>query len=82
MQPEYTAYQNSPHARRGVREVPHRAGRFVVVKSKLSGVGQVLAVTFQPIDAPSHAVRSLRPARRRPAKACHWPQKYGEDRLQ
>jgi hypothetical protein len=51
------------------------------VKSKLSGVGQVLAVTFHtyptPIPTP---VRNLRPARET-CEACHWPQKYGEDRV-
>jgi len=47
----------------------------------LSGVGQVVAVTFntypRPIPTP---VRNLRPARET-CEACHWPQKYGEDRL-
>jgi hypothetical protein len=51
------------------------------VRSKLSGVGQVLAVTFHtystPIPTPVH---NLRPARET-CEACHWPQKYGEDRV-
>jgi len=51
------------------------------VKSKLSGVGQVIAVTFHtyptPIPTPVH---NLRPARET-CEQCHWPQKYGEDRL-
>ncbi len=55
------------------------AGWFV--KSKLSGVGQVFAVTFhtypRPIPTPVH---NLRPARET-CEACHWPQKYGEDRI-
>ena len=62
--------------------MPHRAGRRVVrASSKLSGVGQVFAVTFHtyptPIPTPVH---NLRPARET-CEACHWPQKYGEDRL-
>src|ERR1017187_6075484 len=55
------------------------AGWFV--RSKLSGVGQVFAVTFhtypEPIPTPVH---NLRPARET-CEACHWPQKYGEDRV-
>jgi hypothetical protein len=55
------------------------AGWFV--KSKLSGVGQVFAVTFhtypEPIPTP---VTNLRPARET-CEQCHWPQKYGEDRV-
>jgi len=51
------------------------------VKSKLSGVGQVVAVTLHtyptPIPTPVH---NLRPARET-CEACHWPQKYGEDRV-
>jgi hypothetical protein len=51
------------------------------VRSKLSGVGQVFAVTFHtyptPIPTPVH---NLRPARET-CETCHWPQKYGEDRL-
>ena len=51
------------------------------MRSKLSGVGQVFAVTFhtypRPIPTPVH---NLRPARET-CETCHWPQKYGEDRL-
>ena len=51
------------------------------VRSKLSGVGQVFAVMFhtypRPIPTPVH---NLRPARET-CEACHWPQKYGEDRV-
>jgi hypothetical protein len=82
MQPEYTAYQNSPHARVECVKCHIGPGASWFVKSKLSGVEQVLAVTFHtystPIPTPVH---SLRPARET-CEACHWPQKYGEDRLQ
>jgi nitrate/TMAO reductase-like tetraheme cytochrome c subunit len=82
MQPEYTAYQGSPHARVECVKCHIGPGASWFVKSKLSGVEQVLAVTFHtystPIPTPVH---SLRPARET-CEACHWPQKYGEDRLQ
>jgi hypothetical protein len=81
MQPEYTAYQNSPHSRVECVKCHIGPGAGWFVRSKLSGAGQVVAVTFntypRPIPTP---VRNLRPARET-CEACHWPQKYGEDRL-
>src|SRR5271157_5276913 len=81
MQPEYTAYQNSPHSNVECVKCHIGPGAGWFVKSKLSGVGQVFAVTFdtypRPIPTP---VTNLRPARET-CEACHWPQKYGEDRV-
>ncbi len=82
MQPEYTAYQNSPHSHVDCVKCHIGPGASWFVKSKLSGVGQVFAVTFntypRPIPTPVH---NLRPARET-CEACHWPQKYGQDRLE
>jgi hypothetical protein len=81
MQPEYTAYLDSPHSRVECVKCHIGPGAGWFVKSKLSGVGQVFAVTFdtypRPIPVPVH---NLRPARET-CEACHWPQKYGEDRV-
>jgi len=81
MQPEYAAYQNSPHSRVDCVACHIGPGASWFVQSKLSGVGQVFAVTFntypRPIPTP---VRKLRPARET-CEACHWPQKFSEDRL-
>jgi len=81
MQPEFTAYQNSPHSKVECVKCHIGPGASWFVRSKLSGVGQVIAVTFdtypRPIPTP---VRNLRPARET-CEACHWPQKYGEDRV-
>ena len=82
MQPEYTAYQNSPHSHVECVKCHIGPGAGWFVKSKLSGVGQVFAVTFntypRPIPTPVH---NLRPARET-CEACHWPQKYGQDRVE
>ena len=82
MQPEYTAYQNSPHSRVECVKCHIGPGASWFVRSKLSGAGQVFAVAFdtypRPIPTP---VRNLRPARET-CEACHYPQKYGEDRVQ
>jgi hypothetical protein len=81
MQPEFTAYKNSPHSRVECVKCHIGPGAGWFVKSKLSGVGQVIAVTLHtyptPIPTP---VTNLRPARET-CEQCHWPQKYGEDRL-
>jgi nitrate/TMAO reductase-like tetraheme cytochrome c subunit len=81
MQPEFMAYQNSPHAHVECVSCHIGPGASWFVRSKLSGVGQVFAVTFhtypRPIPTPVH---NLRPARET-CEQCHWPQKYGEDRL-
>ena len=81
MQPEFTAYQNSPHSRVECVKCHIGPGAGWFVKSKMSGLGQVIAVTLntypRPIPTPVH---NLRPARDT-CEACHWPQKYGEDRV-
>ena len=81
MQPEYTAYQNSPHSRVECVQCHIGPGASWFVQSKLAGVGQVFAVILnnypRPIPTPVH---NLRPARET-CEACHWPQKYASDRL-
>lgn len=76
MEPEYTAYQNSPHANVTCVECHVGSGASWYVKSKLSGLHQVYAVLTKtysaPIETPLH---DLRPARETCEK-CHWPQKF------
>jgi nitrate/TMAO reductase-like tetraheme cytochrome c subunit len=81
MQPEYMAYQNSPHSRVECVQCHIGAGASWFVKSKLSGLYQVYSVAFHKYETPIPTpVRNLRPARET-CEACHWPQKYGEDRV-
>jgi len=81
MQPEFTAYHDSPHSKVECVKCHIGPGAGWFVRSKLSGVGQVVAVTFntypRPVPTPVH---NLRPARET-CEQCHWPQKYGEDRV-
>lgn len=81
MQPEFTAYQNSPHSRVECVKCHIGPGASWFVRSKLSGAGQVFAVMLHsyptPIPVP---VRNLRPARET-CEDCHWPQQFGGDRL-
>jgi nitrate/TMAO reductase-like tetraheme cytochrome c subunit len=81
MQPEYTAYQNSPHSRVACVECHIGPGASWAVRSKIDGVRQVIAVMLdsysRPIPTPVH---TLRPARET-CEECHWPQKFASNRL-
>jgi nitrate/TMAO reductase-like tetraheme cytochrome c subunit len=81
MKPEFTAYQNSPHARVACVSCHIGPGANWFVKSKLSGAWQVVSVTFnlyqRPIPVP---VKALRPARET-CEVCHWPQKFAGNRI-
>jgi nitrate/TMAO reductase-like tetraheme cytochrome c subunit len=82
MQPEFTAYQNSPHSRVECVQCHIGPGESWFVRSKLSGIRQVFAVAFHTYDTPIPTpVTNLRPARET-CETCHWPQKYGQDRLE
>ena len=76
MAPEFTAYQQSPHARVACVDCHVGAGATWYVKSKLSGARQVFKTalnTFpRPIPTPVH---NLRPAADT-CETCHWPKKF------
>jgi hypothetical protein len=76
MDPEYTAYQRSPHAKVGCVSCHIGSGAEWYVKAKLSGLRQVKAVIdgsySTPIPAP---VEHLRPAQDT-CEECHWPEKF------
>lgn len=81
MEPEYTAYRQSPHARVGCVSCHIGPGAPWFVKSKLSGAWQVVSVNLdlypRPIPTP---IENLRPARET-CEQCHWPVKFVGDRL-
>ncbi len=76
MEPEYAAYQLSPHARVGCVECHIGPGAGWFVRSKLSGAYQVYATVFdkypRPIPTP---IENLRPAQET-CEQCHWPQHF------
>jgi hypothetical protein len=81
MQPEYTAFQRSPHVRVGCAGCHIGPGAEWFVKAKISGSWQLIAVAFdlypRPIPTPVH---SLRPANGT-CEQCHWPTKFVGERL-
>jgi NapC/NirT cytochrome c family, N-terminal region/Cytochrome c7 and related cytochrome c len=81
MQPEFTAYQNSPHQRVECVQCHIGPGAPWFVRSKLSGVRQVFAVTFHTYERPIPVpVQNLRPARET-CEQCHWPEVFTGDKL-
>ncbi len=82
MKPEYVAYKNSPHAKVRCVECHVGSGADWYVRSKLSGLYQVYAVTAnvypKPIPTP---ITNLRPARET-CEECHWPQKFYPRKLE
>jgi hypothetical protein len=80
MEPEYTAYQNSPHARVKCVDCHVGAGAGWYVRSKLSGAYQVYAtlanVYPKPIPTP---IENLRPAQET-CEQCHWPSHFSGEK--
>ncbi|MBI2869333.1 MAG: NapC/NirT family cytochrome c [Chloroflexi bacterium] len=79
MYPEYATYQASPHSRVRCAECHVGSGADYLVRSKLSGIPQILA-TFagdyeRPIPTP---VENLRPARET-CEQCHRPERFAGD---
>jgi len=81
MQPEYTAFQRSPHVRVGCAGCHIGPGAEWFVKAKISGSWQLIAVALdlypRPIPTPVH---SLRPANGT-CEQCHWPTRFVGERL-
>jgi nitrate/TMAO reductase-like tetraheme cytochrome c subunit len=81
MEPEYTAYSNSPHARVGCVKCHIGSGADWFVKSKLSGSYQLYAVLFNKFPRPIHTpIKNLRPAQET-CEQCHWPKQFYSEKL-
>lgn len=81
MQPEFVAYQDGPHSRVSCVGCHIGPGAPWFVRSKLSGLQQVLAVAANTYPRPNPSpVRDLRPARDT-CEQCHWPEKFHGDKV-
>lgn len=80
MEPEFTAYQHSPHARVKCVDCHVGSGAGWYVRSKLSGAYQVYAVAVnnypRPIPTP---IANLRPAQET-CEQCHWPSHFAGEK--
>ncbi|HPC16013.1 MAG TPA: NapC/NirT family cytochrome c [Candidatus Hydrogenedentes bacterium] len=81
MEPEYVSYKDSPHSRVHCVDCHIGPGAPWFVKSKLSGLGQVIAVTLDSYERPIPTpVTNLRPSRDT-CEQCHWPERFAGDRI-
>ncbi|MGW8188083.1 MAG: hypothetical protein ACWGNK_12480, partial [Desulfobacterales bacterium] len=81
MNPEHTAYENSPHSRVSCVECHIGAGADWFVKSKISGARQLIAVAASTYPTPiATPVHGLRPARET-CEECHRPELFHGDKL-
>ena len=80
MEPEFTAYQHSPHARVRCVDCHVGSGASWYLRSKLAGVHQLYAVVTntypRPIPTP---ISNLRPAQDT-CEQCHWPAHVSGDK--
>ncbi len=81
MNPEFTAYKVSPHARVRCTECHVGSGAEWYLRAKFSGVRRLYAELLnnysRPIPSPVH---DLRPAKDT-CEQCHWPKKFFGSRL-
>lgn len=76
MEPEHTAWKNSPHANVKCVECHVGPGAQWYVKAKISGMRQLYAVVAGTYPTPIHTpVVNLRPAMQT-CGHCHWPEKF------
>jgi len=81
MQPEFVAYNNSPHSRVACVECHIGEGVDWYVRSKISGMHQLYSVTLGTIERPIKTpINNLRPARET-CEQCHWPNKFYSQNL-
>jgi nitrate/TMAO reductase-like tetraheme cytochrome c subunit len=76
MKPEWTAYQNSSHARVKCVECHIGAGAGWFVRAKISGMKEVYATIVDNFERPiATPIHDLRPARET-CEECHWRRKF------
>jgi nitrate/TMAO reductase-like tetraheme cytochrome c subunit len=76
MDPEYTAYVQSPHRNVDCVQCHIGSGRRAKLEAKLNGISQMVGTILnnhsRPIPTPVH---NLRPAREI-CESCHWPENF------
>ena len=81
MQPQWVAYQHSPHSHVDCTECHVGSGAANYVHAKMAGMKQLVGVTFNTFPRPILAPLSeLRPARAT-CEECHAPKRYIGDKL-
>lgn len=80
MEPEYTAYQQWPHARVECAQCHVGPGAGALIEAKVAGTRQLYHVVTntvpRPVPPPAHLIRPARDT----CERCHWPEELHGDR--
>ena len=81
MEPEYSAYKYSPHAKVECVSCHVGDGTEALVRSKINGTKQLWSLATSTYPTPiASPVRTMRPARET-CESCHWSEKFHGDKL-
>jgi NapC/NirT cytochrome c family, N-terminal region len=81
MEPEYSAYQVSPHAKVACVNCHVGPGAQALVESKVAGTRQLWQLATDNVPKPVPApVRTMRPARET-CETCHWSEKFQGEKI-
>lgn len=75
MEPQFTAYQHSPHAKVDCTECHIGSGAENFLKAKFNGVHQLYAVAVDDYKKPIHLSGNIT-INQKTCEQCHWPNRY------
>jgi NapC/NirT cytochrome c family, N-terminal region len=75
MEPQFVAYQHSPHAQVECTECHIGSGAANFFKAKFSGVHQLFATMQNNFDRPIESHGTI-PINQKTCEQCHWPERY------
>jgi hypothetical protein len=75
MEPQYVAYQHSPHAKVECTECHIGSGAGNFIKAKFGGVQQLYATAFHDFERPVRLSGNIQ-INQKTCEQCHWPERY------
>jgi len=75
MEPQFVAYQHSPHARVACTDCHIGPGTGNFLKAKFNGVHQLYATAFDDFERPVHLSGKI-DINQQTCEQCHWPERF------